>query len=330
MGRTTLLTALAIGLLAAVLPGCTYGRQLGVLPKLGPEEILADDPPETIYAKAQRLFAAEHWDDAADAFAELWQEYPTHELAADARFYEAESRYGQGKYNGAFVKYKRYLGDHPLSPHAPLIQRRLYDIGTYLVETGMQGWWLGMFKDTSEGVDVLDYLVSAFPNGDLADDSLIFAADAEARMGSHADAIHHLQDLIDLYPGSEWALEARLRLGRSYRALNRGLHYDADALERAHAQLRSYIDLVERDPERAVEYAELLDSARAEAQEILELLASKRLEQASYYLKTGKTEAAQQGLRNLVKEYPDTEAAAEARRQLGMDAATGGGEEGTP
>lgn len=330
MGRTTLITALALGLLAAALPGCTYGRQLGILPKPGPEEVLDGDPPEVIYSKAQRLFAAEHWDDAAEAFAELWQEHPTHALAADARFYEAESRYGEGKYHGAYEKYKRYLGDHPLSPHAPLIQRRLYDIGTYLVQTGMEGWWLGMFKDTTEGVEVLDYLVSAFPNGDLADDALIFAADAEATMGSHERAIHHLQDLIDLYPGSEWALEARLRLGRSYRALNRGVHYDADALKRAHAELRSYIDLVERDPDRAAEYGELLDSARAEAQEILELLATKRLEQATYYLKTGKTEAAQQGLRNLVKEYPETEAAAEARRQLGLDAAPDGGEGGTP
>ena len=48
-----------------------------------------------------------------------------------------------------FELYKRYVKEHPLSPHNPLIQRRLYDIGTYRIETGRRAF----FDTASEGVD---------------------------------------------------------------------------------------------------------------------------------------------------------------------------------
>jgi len=277
----------------------------------------ADETPEQSYERARGLFREEEWKEAEEVFGDVWSDHPNSPLAADARFYEAECRYGRGKYNGAYELYKRFLEQHPLSPHSPLIQRRLYDIGTFLIEDGKNGLF-GM-SYSSEGVKILDFLVSAFPHGDLADDALVYAADHEWRTDVPLRAIGHLHDLIDHYPGSEWALEARLRLARAYRDVNRGTKYDADALKRAKAQYLAYIELVSADSAREREYADLLQTARQELVLVEEELAQKMLSAAEFYLRTGKVEAAQSELRNLVREHPGTRAATEAARRLGRD-----------
>ena len=278
----------------------------------------AHESPEQAYEYARELFRQEKWEEADDAFGDIWQDHPDSPLAADARFYEAESRYGRGKFNGAFDLYKRFLEAHPLSPHSPLIQRRLYDMGTFLVEDGKNGLF-GVLTYSEEGIQMLDYLVSAFPHGDLADDALIYAADHEWRARQPLRAIGHLHDLIDQYPGSEWALEARLRLARAYRDVNRGIRYDGDALRRAKAEYLTYIELVSADAAREREYATLLSDARIELAEVEELLGRKMLEAADFYLRTGKPDAAQAELRNLVRDHPSTTAAAEAQERLGRN-----------
>ena len=315
--RSSLAARAAVLAAAAVLLcGCAVTRWVGLGPDLDPDEPLSTDSAEVLYDKGRRLFAAERWDESGDAFGRVWKDHPNSPLASDARFYEAECRLGMEKYNGAFELYKAFLAENPLSPHAPLIQRRLYEMGCWTIVEGSRGV-LGIFDYSSEGVDMLEYLVNAFPNGDLADDALIYVADFEAASRRPQDAVYHLHDLVDRYPGSEWALEGRLRLARAYRDLNRGLDYDADALKRSAAQYRAYIEIVTAERDRAREYAEVLAQARLELGEVEEFLARKGLSAADFYLYAGKTEAARQELRNVIRVFPASGAADEARRRLG-------------
>jgi TolA-binding protein len=312
--------ALAAAVLA-MLPGCFATRAVGLGPDPGPNEIVSGDTAEVMYEKARRLYAAQEWRDAARAFNECWSTYPKCDLAQDAQFYEAESRYGQQKYNGAFQLYKRFMTDWPLSPHAPMVERRIYDIGTYTIQAGQHGF-LGIFDYASEGEDELDYLVQAFPHGDLADDALIYMADYEWRTRQPKEAIDHLHDLIDNYPTSEWALEGRLRLAKAYRDINRGTKYDADPLQRSVAQYKAYIELVTADEARAREYATQLSTAREELAGVEEELAKKELEAAAFYHRAGNAAAARAELANVIRVYPRSKSADDARRQLGVEPPT--------
>ncbi len=312
-GRATLAAAC---LAATSLAGCGLLETTGLKDR-DPLLVTKDDAPDVAYEKARELFRAERWEDAENGFDRVWEDHPESPLAADARFYAAEARYGRGKYNGAFALYKRFLAVHPLSPHAPLIQRRLYDMGRFLVEEGQTGL---LFSYSDEGIEMLDYLVSAFPNGDLADDALLYAADHEARTHKPERAIAHLHDLIDNYGGSEWVLEARLDLARAYRDVNRGSRYDGDTLAKSKAYYLSYIEIVSADAAREREYAEQLAAARTELAEVDEILARKMLETADFYLRTGRPEAARAELRNLLRDHPGTPSAAEAADRLGRTA----------
>ena len=303
----------ALALVCAAAPGCFATRAVGLGPDPDPSEPQKGDSAEVVYGKAKQLFQAKDWKPAGEAFGKVWREHPTSPFAADARFYEAECRYAREKWNGAYELYKSFLKTQPLSPHAPLIERRLYDMGVYQVDEGKRGF----FDTSGEGVEVLLYLVDVFPNGDMADDALLYVADHEMRQRRPQDAVLHLHDLLDHYPGSEWAYEARLRLAKAYRDLNRGPKYDADALRRAAAQYRAYIEIVSADRARAAEYATSLDEARYELREVEETLGTKGLEEADFYLYDGRTEGARAALRNVIRSWPGTDAAAEARRRLG-------------
>src|SRR6185503_12703415 len=136
-----------------------------------------------------------------------------------------------------------------------------------------------------------------------------FLADYEWRARLYDDAIAHLKDIVENYPTSEWALEARLRLGKAYRDKNRGSAYDADVLKRAIAQYRAYIDLVSADPDRKREYQDRLEAARAELAEVDELLAQKGIDAARFYLRAGNSAAARAEYRNVVRDHPKSRAA---------------------
>jgi outer membrane protein assembly factor BamD (BamD/ComL family) len=225
-----------------------------------------------------------------------------------------------GKYRGAFALYKSYLKEHPLSPHTPLVQKRLYDMGIYTMNAGSEGF-LGILDYADEGIEMLEYLVDVFPYGDRADDALKQMSDYELTDRRPHSAIEHLKELLQFYPGSEWVLEARLDLARAYRALNRGAEYDSDVLMRSVAEYRAYIEIVSSDPARKIEYADRLAAAESERDGVIELLAEKSMAKADYYLRTGRTEAAKNQLLNTVRRFPGTVASDSARRQLGLDAA---------
>jgi TolA-binding protein len=318
--RTSPHRFLLVAVTAALLPGCFLTRAVGLGPDPDPRLPVDGEPAQVTYDKARKLFEAKEWNAAGDAFGKIWRDDEKSELAADARYYEAECRFGMEKWNGAFELYKGLLKNHPLSPHAARVERRLYDMGVYLIYDGRQS-----FLDSSgEGVEVLEYLVQAFPNGDLADDALMQLADHEWRSRRPQDAVVRLHDLVDRYPGSEWAYEARLRLAKAYRDMNRGDKYDADALRRAAAHYHSYIELVTADPKRAAEYAKPLDSARIELREVEETLGRKGLAVSDFYLYDGRVQAARAELRNVIRLWPTSGAATEARRRLGESTAAVG------
>jgi outer membrane assembly lipoprotein YfiO len=323
LGSWVLLAAVA-----AAAPGCFISRAVGITHP-GENEAVSGDTAEEMYAKAQRAYAAEDWPTAADSFGKLWRDFPKSGLASDAQFYEAESRYQQGKLHGAFELYKRYMKEWPLSAHVPVIEKRIYDLGTKTIEDGQHGF-IGIFDYASEGVEELDYLVATFPHGNQADDALIYMADYEGRTRQTRAAIDHLHDLVDNYPNSEWALEARLRLAKAYRDVNRGVSYDADALKRSCAQYRAYIDIVSADAARKREYATQLDNARSELAEVEEQLAQKSIDASDFYLRSGNADAARSELKNCVRDYPKSRAADEARGRLGVESSSGGGGDKNP
>jgi outer membrane protein assembly factor BamD (BamD/ComL family) len=280
-------------------------------------EVLPSEMPGTearrMFAEASGAFNEKRYDDAADLFEEVHETWPSSLLAPEAKFWQAESLYWDGDLVGAYEALKKFLEVHSLYGRVDRVERRLWELGSRLIQEGKGGLLgMGLLKTSERGVVTLNYLVEEFPNGHYADDALMEIGRYHRWDGDLPAAIATFQDLLERYPRSAWRFEAQLLLAASYRQINRGAPYDPGTLAKAKEEYQRYIRMVEQDPTRAAEYTARLDLARQRIREIDETLGENELLAARWYLHLEEDEAAAFYLTRTASIYADTEAGREA------------------
>lgn len=303
----------------------------------GLEETVPLDPAalraaEALFREAEALRAREAWDDARDLYGEVREDYPGSPLAPEAQFLEAECALADGAWAGAGELFAKFAEDRPFSRHLPAVERRLFEIGRWLIEDGKRGLWgLGILTTSDQGIGLLRRQQVLLPTGTLADDALWIVGLWHAENHSYEEAQIVLQDLVRSYPSSEWRLEARFLLAWAYRNDNRGPEYDGEKLRRARAQYLEYASAASSDPARAAEYRDRIDAARAAVVEIDDVLARKALARARLYVRAGQPRAAVFVLRSAESRWGETESgrecarrAEEISREAALEAPAGG------
>ncbi|MHC4923916.1 MAG: outer membrane protein assembly factor BamD [Planctomycetota bacterium] len=278
-----------------------------------PERTQKDLDAEELFAKGQAAREAGEWTDARDHFKDIYEDFPASPLAPEAQFQAAECRYGAEKYYAAGNAFAKYIEDRPLSPHVNVVEKRMYDIGEYLIEDGERGLWgTGWFKTSEDGISILRKLTTLLPTGTYADDALMRIGRFRAEKRDFVGAELTLEELLKNYSDSEWRLEARFLLAWTYRKDNRGPEYDGEKLRRARAHFLAYVDVASRDAGRAEEFADRIAAARAEVDLIDEDLARKALARAGFYKRSGRTDAARFVLEDAAQRWGSTESGREA------------------
>ncbi len=293
---------------------------------------------ETLFNRAMALREKGEWDDARYLFRDVHEDHPASPLAEEAQFQAAECAYGAERYAAAGELFSKYVEDRPLSGRVEIVEKRLYDIGDYLIEDGKRGLWgLGIFTSSSEGITVLRRMVSLLPTGGRADDALMRIGRFYAENRDFDGAELALDELLKNYPFSEWRLEARFLLAWTYRKDNRGPEYDGEALRRSRAHFLAYVEQASSDPARAEEYAARIQAAREEVAAIDADFARKALARAKFYVRSGRERAALFVLQEAGRQWGSTEPgkecaerAGELARSLGALSAAPGAEPGEP
>lgn len=85
---------------------------LGTLSKAGPNDASA------LYETAFADISARKYDSAANKFKNFLSNYPTHQLAANAQYWLAETHYVRGDYREAAKLFAQGYQDHPKAPKA--------------------------------------------------------------------------------------------------------------------------------------------------------------------------------------------------------------------
>jgi len=261
-----------------------------------------------LFDRATALREEGEWDDAKDLFQEVHEDFPASPLAEEAQFQAAECAYGGERFRGAGELFGKFVEDRPLSARIAVAEKRLYDVGDYLIEDGKRGLWgTGVFTTGEEGVSVLRRLATLLPSGTWADDALLRIGRFYAEDRDFAGAESTLDELLRSHPYSEWRLEARFLLAWTYREDNRGPEYDGEALRRARAHFRTYVEQASSDPDREREYADRIRAAREEIEAIDADLARKALARARLYGRMGRPQAALFVLQEAARQWGSTE-----------------------
>lgn len=182
-------------------------------------KLLKAEAEPTLKAPATYLlgwidFDAERYAEAADRFGHVVDRFADHELASDALYQQAVALRRGGQADDATTKLRRYLKQHPDGEHATRAQ---YLIGAALAENGKHDAAINMLQPLAE-------------EKTSRTDAVLFDLAWSYRRADKPDAAEKtIRDLLDQFPDSDLAPDARLELGE--------LLYDREAYDASVKQL---------------------------------------------------------------------------------------------
>lgn len=290
------------------------------IPWIGKEE-----PDEragrSLFAQGDDAFRNRQFAVARTKYEQAGGMFPDSPLHEDALFMVAETHFFADEYPKAFTAYEKLLAKYKRSRHLDTVVARQFAVGQYWLEhyVADPSWFLtpNLTDKTRPGMDLLGRSMRAFekvrlnnPTGRLADDSLMATAGSHFSRERYEDADYYYTLLRREYPESEHQYQAHV-LGVQAR-LNRyqGIDYDGTPLDEA-------LELVEQSlkqfPNAPAEDRQKLKDTWAE---IIAAKAQRDYVTAQYFEQQGYNAAAVYYYNEVVKLYPETQFADQARQRL--------------
>lgn len=202
---------------------------------------------DQLFELGAQKFAEKDWGKAAEVFERLIFAEPTYPRIVEARVYLARAYYNKGEYITSVAEFSRVLDRHPGDPLAP--EASLGVCKSFVAQSPdvqrdqsftTQAWnscqnTVSDFAGTQAAVEAAELRDSM--EAKLAH-KIFIGGDFYYKRKIYHSGIIYFNDLLEQYPGSDWAAEALLRLYQSYSALD----WDTEAQEAKDRLLREFPD----------------------------------------------------------------------------------------
>jgi len=217
-----------------------------------------------------------------------------------ARFYQAEALRHMDKSWKAFKVYEKLVEDYPHTGFMRDVVNREFEIARCLARDG---------KNRKAAV-VFEKIADHNPSGPLADDAEMCGGNAAFERGAYDEARVAYESILENYRRSEWAPEARYRLGLCDLRQAELLDCHFEFLRKARMRFEEYLNDCPEGP--------LAPDARKARGRCLELEARHHFAAAQLYRRQRRPAAALAYLRLVRRDYPGTVWAANAARLIGL------------
>ena len=256
---------------------------------------------------AKAAYDAKDFEEAAELFEEFVEDFPASEYDEAARYLWVEASFLDEEYSTCFSACKSYALNHAISNRSRDVEERAFLSGREYIE-GRQSAFFGIFSNVGRGIEILKWVVSTFPNSARAADSQWLLARHYLEEEDWETAVPNFDLLAKNYSNSEWYPIARYNQAYCRYRRVKGDFYDP-AINR---EARSYVDAYLKDFPNG--------EWRTQAQEMavwLERTAAERLYNiADWYEGMGKAYSARYYYLKLVKDWPNSDAAARAKVRI--------------
>lgn len=236
---------------------------------------------------------------------------PTHPNIDAGLYLSARALDASGDPIKAFYYCDQLMDEHPSSTlYAPALELQ-YRLADSLLN-GRKLTALGLFDvldGSTEAIEMLFRIQTRSPGSPVADRALRRTADYYFSHGDFDFASDAYGAYAKTYPRSPDMPEVLLRQALSNYAQFNGVRFDPTPLNNARSQM---VELIDKYPEKAKQ-----ENIPAFVESIDRMLAHKLYDTADYYRRTGKPMAQQQLLQTLVKVYPNSDEAKDARSLIG-------------
>jgi len=269
----------------------------------------AKDTPKAQFEFATGFFNNANYNRAQAEFRRLLKSYPNSEFAPESQYYVGLCYQKMEKYYEAFQAYQKVIETYPYSERIDQIIAEQYNIGKIFYD-GYKSKILGMaiLPSIDKAIDVFSKVVENSAYGKHADAAQYHLGLSYKKMQQYKEAIEAFQKLLDDYPQSELAEDAKFQIGQCYMQAAPKPGYDQVSTEES---IKEFKELMDSSPEseNSQEAAKILDKLKEQKAESV-------FSTAKFYEKVGKYKSAQVYYKQILDEYPKTSWAVKALEQL--------------
>ncbi len=265
--------------------------------------------PQGQVASMIQLLKAGHPGKVEDRASKWLKKNRTNPLVPQVLLLKGDARVAQGNLYSALFPYEDLLDNFPNSPLYNVALKREYDIAEAFLH-GYKRRFLHMriLPVTGDAIKLLDRVQNRQRGSPLAELAGIRIANYYYLDHDYGEALSRYQDFLRRYPYSQFAPLATVRLAETSLAMFKGARFDLTPLRDAEARLES---LTETYPKLGKEL-----QVKALEERIYQVEGKQELEIARTYWRLSKPKAAAFYYQRVINNWPDTQWANKARKEL--------------
>lgn len=269
----------------------------------------AQDTAEELYDYALQFYKDKDLDEAVEQLKTLVKNYPNSRVAPDAQYRIATIYEEQEDFYKAFEACKHLIESYPQNRHFDEVVERLYRIGNlFLSGQKAKLWGLEILPSLPRAVEIFNFIIKHAPFSEFGDKSQFQLGLSYKKWGHYAEAVQAFQTLIDQYPQSPLAADARFQLAETSFQRSTTEFRDQRALDEASKEVDQFL---EKFPS-----AETSEKAERLRQAIDEKNAEKNYHVAEYYEKQSYVDSALIYYTDAAQRYPNTHWGAKAAEKI--------------
>jgi outer membrane protein assembly factor BamD len=275
---------------------------------INPKYAVKDTPDEQM-DWAMGFYDTGEYKKAISEFEKLIESYPNSIHAPLAQYYIGRSYKEIEDHYQAFLAYQKTIDKYPYNKRVEEIIERQYKIGSMFLE-GQKAKIMGMkiLPALDKAVEILTKVVENAPYGRYADVAQFKLAEAYKKQEFYEEAVLAYQKIIDDYPNSPLAEDAKYQIALCTYYVSRDPYYDQEFTDRA---IEEYQELIKKTSD-----IELYREANENLNQLREKKAKSAFGTARFYERTKHYRSAIVYYKEIVEKYENTSIAPEALEKI--------------
>lgn len=283
---------------------------------INPKNAAKDTPAEQMQVSLN-YFEAGDYAKSSKEFTKLVKTYPRSELAPDAQYLAGVSYELQNSLADAFSAYKQVVEIYPFSGRFKDSIEREFAVAEALF-SGEKMRLLGPVKvvGMDKAIEIYEHIVQHAPYGEYGDKAQFRLGDSYIRQKRYEEANRAFQKMTEEYSDSPLVEQAKFKVAFCARQLSLKASYDQSATDEA---ITWYEKFIATKPS-----PELFEQAKESLKQLHTIKAEGLMKIAEFYEIQKKWDAAAVYCKQVIRDYSDTDTAAQAAAKLGVIEAKGG------
>src|SRR3989338_1376040 len=269
----------------------------------------AKDTPEEQFSWALEFYNISNWDRAIEEFEKLPSNFPNSRLAAEGVYYAGICWQQKGDLAKAADAFQKLADRYPYSDRIKDSVKREFDIANEFASGGkVKVLGVPALPGQEKAIELYKHIVKNAPFGTYGDQAQFKIGEVLKTQGEYQEAQKAYQSVVDDYPTSDLVSKARYQIAYCSMEASKKAQYDERTAQRAIEEFQGFKQNFPTN-EQSVEAEEAIKTLRAKN-------AMTNFETAVFYEKQNKINSAKVYYHEVIRQYPETPAAQDARKRL--------------